>query len=342
MWQYQQERPSLDMGFIEAALKQWNMRGAPLTGDDLGGAYNCNWHVVTPYEDVVVRVRPPWLTLQRLEGIHHLLELLAREAVRTPHLCRTNSGKTYDFVQGMLVEIYDYLPEAHNRQWSVNRWRAAFAHMAQLHTAFNHIRLNLTPPLVSNYAPPNLLQAMLNETLKRLEALPSSPDQQEALAICREALRVLLKIEVGLFTLKGELPRHLVHGDYHLDNLLFDEDDQVKYTLDFDFVASRDRIFEIAYALRLALPQLTDNDRCYLDSHLVREWLEIYNNLTSYPLTDAERKFLPYYIAYVSLFYIADACRVEAPLTQVLRESPYLELACHLVAHPESLLDGTC
>ncbi|NJL93137.1 MAG: phosphotransferase [Anaerolineae bacterium] len=39
------------------------------------------------------------------------------------------------------------------------------------------------------------------------------------------------------------MPFQLVHGDYHLDNLLFSTDDQVRYTLDFDFTAWRERIF---------------------------------------------------------------------------------------------------
>jgi hypothetical protein len=85
---------------------------------------------------------------------------------------------------------------------------------------------------------------------------------------------------------------------------------------------------------------LTDNPDCQLDSGLVRAWLDLYESRALHPLTDGERDYLGYQLAQVALFFIADACRARDPVAQVLRESPYLELAIFLVRYPGSLLEG--
>jgi Ser/Thr protein kinase RdoA (MazF antagonist) len=182
---------------------------------------------------------------------------------------------------------------------------------------------------------------MLSDTRARLGSHPHHENLKEARAICGEAQQLMDQIEAQLLRMEGQhLPRHLVHGDFHLGNLLFGEDDRVRYTLDFDFVAHRHRIYDIAYALRLAMPQLTDNPDCTLDSSLVRAWLDLYESRALHPLTDGERAFLGFQLAQVALFFIAEACRARDPVGQVLRESPYLELAMFLVRYPDSLFEG--
>ncbi len=341
-WEYRQARPALNWAFVEAVLARWALPSGVQAIDDLGGAYNRNGRVQTLGADVVVRVRPPWLTVRRVQGVHRLLGALHAAGLQTPLPRRTSRGESTAYVMGHLVEVYDYLPEAANRDWSNARWRAAFAHLGVLHTALSRLSMMLTPPLISNYAAPQHLQAMLTQTLARLEALPQDPDRAEALAMLAEALRVAARIEMYRVTQQPRLPQQLIHGDFHLDNLLFDANEQVCYTLDFDFAATGERIFDVAYALRLALPQLTDNPDCKLSSHRVRAWLAAYDAHAPAPLSPDERAMLPYELAAIALYHIADACRVAYPLGQVLRETSYLELACHLVAHPEALLDAPC
>ena len=111
---YQQMRPELNLAFIAVVQDKWALYGTPLAIDDLGGAYNRNWRVVMPADDVVVRVRPPWLRAQRVAELHALLMLLNREALPTPKLRHSRFGRTYEYIQGRLVEGYDYLVEKSN------------------------------------------------------------------------------------------------------------------------------------------------------------------------------------------------------------------------------------
>jgi len=335
----QEDRPALDMQLVTLVLERWNLHGSPLAVEDLGGAYNGTWRVRGVRYDVVVRVRPRYIRVNRIKDVHALLILLNKQRIPTPHLRRSRSGSTFEHIRGRLVEVYDYLSEQENRHWSEIRWRAGFAHMAELHRALQSIQFPITPPTLSNYASAKLYVMLLQETLNRLLALPPSDERAEGIAICLEAQRVMGDVLVRVGKLDEPLPHQLVHGDFHLGNLLFDAADQVRYTLDFDFVAWRERIFEVAYALRLALPQLTDNTEKRLETHLVTEWLLEYDSLASYPLSPEERRLLPFYLAQVAIYFIADACRADDPLEQVLREAPYLELACHLVKYPESLLN---
>jgi Ser/Thr protein kinase RdoA (MazF antagonist) len=338
----QDTRPTFSFPLIQAILQRWGLLGDPLAVNDLGGSYNRNWRIRLVEDDVVVRIRPPWITPQRLGDVHSLQRLLNQYQMATPRLRLSIYGHTYEWIEGRLVEVYDYLPEAEQRHWSTERWQGAFEHMGKLHAAFQQADVAVTPPLVSNYAPPRQLRLLLHLTLQQLEILPRSPEQKEGVAICKAAEQVRLQVEVQLETLRPHLPHQLVHGDFHLDNLLFDEQEHVRYTLDFDFTAWRERLYEIAYALRLALPQLTQNSECRLESSLVRGWLAIYDDSTLTPLTETERAALPYELALAALYFIAQACRTTDPLAQVLRESAYLELACFLVEHPSALLEGEC
>ncbi|MFP4321589.1 MAG: phosphotransferase enzyme family protein [Anaerolineales bacterium] len=341
-WEYRQARPSLDAALVGAILERWGLSPDFEAVQDLGGAYNRNGRVQTLGADVVVRIRPPWLTLRRVRGVHRLLHHLAERGIATPLPRTTLRGETIASVMGYLVEVYDYLPEAANREWSPARWGAAFAHLGRLHRALARLEMPLAPPLVSNYAAPHHLQAMLLQTLSRLEALPPSPDQAEALAMLGEALRVAARIDMQRAKREAHLPRQLIHGDFHLDNLLFGADGDVRYTLDFDFAAVGERVFDVAYALRLALPQLTDNPDCMLSSQRVSAWLAAYDAGAPAPLSPDERAMLPYELAAIALYHIADACRVAYPLGQVLREVAYLELAVHLADYPDALLNAPC
>jgi Ser/Thr protein kinase RdoA (MazF antagonist) len=273
----------------------------------------------------------------RLREIHALQHRLQECHIPNPPPRLSIYGQTYEFIKGRLVEVCDYLPQAAKRHWTQGRWAQSFAHMAQLHQVLDGLGWQITPPTVSNYASTSLLRLMLRATAEKIAAHSPSPEQAEALAMCQEAERLRSLIETRLEALNPKLPSQLIHGDFHLDNLLFDAQESVTHTLDFDFLGWRERVYEIAYALRAALPQLTDNLEGRLDAGLIGAWLRIYNEHSPKPLTPAELTALPYFLSLVLLYFIAQAGQQTDPQGQVLREGPYLELACYLVNYPDSL-----
>ncbi|NJL93136.1 MAG: hypothetical protein HC915_05120 [Anaerolineae bacterium] len=96
--------------------------------------------------------------------------------------------------------------------------------------------------------------------------------------------------------------------------------------------------FELAYALRLALPQLTDDADGILNTGRIRTWLDAYESEAPMPLTPIEHEMLPFQLALVALFFTADACRHRSPMWVVLREASYVELAIYLIEYPDVLL----
>lgn len=332
--------PQPSDALVNAILAHWHLPPAPRQLLPLGGAYNANWRIITSAADVVVRVRSPWVMEARLQDVHALLSRLNGENCRTPNPRLAKSGSTYGQFNGRFVEVYDYMPEHGNRRWTTDRWHAAFAHLGRLHMLLNAVTApQFTPPHVCNYADATEMQQALAQTRAIVKTSLATHNRREALAILDECGRILAGV-ADVFDAK--LPRQLVHGDYHLDNLLFDEADTVIYTLDFDFVAWRPRLYEIAYALRHSLPQLTDNPSCTLDSERIRTWLFAYDQHSPHPLTNEERQRLPIALAHVLIFFVAHAHRTANPLDCVLDQSPYIELAVFLLAHPIALLDGQC
>lgn len=319
-------------------LAAWGISGSPLEWYDLGGAYNVNWRVITPQDDVVIRIRPTWTTVERLRDVHQLLQRLNARGLLTSLPLPARNGESFVSVDQHWVELYNYLPEAGDRQWSAARWLAGFRHMQVLHQKLNEVAAHIVPPIVSNYVPPALALRLLEETQAKIAALPPSHNRPEALAICREALEVMEHVANYFAALEQALPVRLVHGDFHLSNLLFNAQNEVAYTLDFDFMGWRERLYEIAYALRLALPQLTDNSQHTLNLDLIRLWLNAYDDQNSDPLTPQERAALPYQLAQVALLYLTvGGIQQGNPLWVVLRESAYVELACYLVRNPQAL-----
>lgn len=337
--QPRKSRPRLNEAFIQKVLNLWKIPGSLHEIVDLGGAYNANWRVSTTMADVVVRVRPEWITLERIFDVHLLIQRLHDYGIPSAVPRRCTNGETYAIVEGHVVELYDYLPEEGNRRWSAARWQASFEHMGRLHRALSAIGFNILPPNRSNYATPRLAALMIEVTKSRIETLPGSRNKKEAMAICEEARQIVETICQYWEGVQGRLPNQLVHGDFHLDNLLFNKADQVKYTLDFDFVAWRERVYELAYAFRLALPQLTENADGMLNQTLINKWIEVYNEYAPHPLTPLERQALPYQMALVSLFHIGNSSRIGNPLWVVLREVNYVELARYLITCPNAFCE---
>lgn len=333
---FERPRAHLENIDVQRVLQYWGIPGKLLETKDLGGSYNANIRATTTRADVVLRVRQPWVTVKRVRDVHHILYRLSEWDINTPLPRMTRAGGTYAHFDSRLVEVFDYLPEEVNRRWCDNRWHASFQHLGHLHNALLSVGHDLTPPLVSNYARLELSFVMLGHTRARLEELPPSSNRREALAICDYAEVTLHKIAAFWDENHFNLPFQLIHGDFHLDNLLFDDADNVAYVIDFDFLGWRERVYELAYALRMALPQLTDNHDGMLNGDLVAQWLNAYNRAVQNPLTLDEYETLPYQMAQVALFYICDAGRLRNPLWRVLREAHYVELAGFLVDHPQS------
>jgi homoserine kinase type II len=139
---------------------------------------------------------------------------------------------------------------------------------------------------------------------------------------------------------ESSLPFTIVHGDYGTDNVLMCGGTVVAI-LDFDFMAYRERVFELAYALYWTLDRLhvPAEGAPYSDSALKRAagLLRRYAT-TATPLTDGEIEVLPFEMARVPLYpiveagYTTDAPYTSGPLAQTLAFARHVPVARWLVS----------
>lgn len=100
---------------------------------------------------------------------------------------------------------------------------------------------------------------------------------------------------IGKWELKSsQLPKTIIHGDWHQGNQLYSESGNVCCIMDFDFITRAERIFDIAYSLW--------HFRIYKENiSMAKAFMEGYGYSK---LTEEEIKILPLEIARINYFFI--------------------------------------
>lgn len=287
----------------------------------LGGAVNGTVLARTADRDIVLRVHRPWTTPDRLAYVHEVLDLLREGGVPVPAVLRTRDGASFARVADRLVEVIGYV-ESDGPANTWDRNRAAFGMLARLHGALASApEAAAIPPAVSSYATPEDGLAMLRETEARWEEGGGHPSYDAASAARRSAADLFRALSGAWAGYAPGLPRQLVHGDYGWDNVLM-RGGQVACVLDFDFLGYRERVWDVAYALYWVLDRLGGHKP--ENMRRAGPLLAAYDAAASTPLTGAERRALPFEMARVPLYWIAEAGYTEDPVGQTLAYARHL------------------
>ena len=226
-----------------------------------------------------------------------------------PEVLRASGGATWSLLGDRLVEVAAYVPsDGPADTWE--RMEAAAALLGPLHAALASLSpSSLVPPAYSGHATPQRALQMLGVTEQAFHTNHTQEGYAES-AVARAATYDLLR------TLAGErsryapsLPTQLIHGDYGADNVLMRRD-EVAAILDFDLMAHRERIAELAYTLYWSLDRLRDPSAAYTigepDLRRAATLLRRYAT-ASPPLLQAEIEALPFEMARVPLYPIVEA-----------------------------------
>jgi len=305
------------------------------------GATNGIARIATTSGDCIVRVHRPWTTPARLAGGHRALAFLRAAGHPIPLVLATPAGQTWATLQDRLVEVNAFIASDATAD-NDERGGMALALLARLHATLATLAPDaIPPPLYSAYATPAAMLAGLAETDSAFAALRHHPAYAQAAAI-REAARALLAtLDAARAGYADRLSRTYIHGDYGGDNILF-RDGQIVAVLDFDFLAHRERIADLARTLywgvgtfgsaRPAEP--TPGEIAQVAALLRR-----YQRAAPHSLADDELRALPCEMARIPLFFIAEAGYLpadapdRAPLRQTLALGPQLGRATWLTAH---------
>jgi len=318
--------------------------GLRLTGtppQPRAGATNGIARISTTTGDWLVRVHRPWTSPARLAGVHRALAFLRAAGHPIPAVLATPAGQTWTTLQDRLVEVNTFVPSNASAD-SGARLGVALALLARLHATLATLAPDaIPPPLYSPHTTPDAMLAGLAETDSAFAALRHHASYPQA-AATREATRVLLAtLDTARAGYAAHLSRAYIHGDYGGDNILF-RDGQIVAVLDFDFLAYRERVADLARTLYWGIgpfgsvrPAEPAPDEIAQLAALLRR----YQHAATPPLADDELRALPYEMARIPLFFIAEAGYLPAdapdpaPLHQTLALRPQLGRATWLTAH---------
>ncbi len=312
--------------------------GVITSTQDLGGTYNLNVLLLTTGGTYVARVYRPWVTYERLAMLHQVKQVLYENGLPVPTLIVNRLGKTIFSYQDRLAEVECFVPHD-NVEGTWQHYELAFALLARLHTslATKTGRITIVPPLVANYATPNELVTWTLQAKQRISKSTANEDTGLALALCDSTVQLLTKIQGEWDKTGHELPRQMIHGDFRLGNFIF-RGEQIVAILDFDFLAVRERIFDLAYALYWMFRRLESNvppDK--LSWSRINEMLRSYNRESIQPFSPTEIQALPLELARVPLYWIAEANFLPNTGQIIARLVDNVRFASWVVEHSEEL-----
>lgn len=329
-------RALLSAGLLHT-LEQHYAFGPIHTYRDLGGAYNLNARVETPRGIYVARVYRPWITAQRLRALHALKHWLHTQQLPIVLPIPTVAGNTLTTYQDRLIEVERFLPHSDAPELRAC-YAQAFALLGRFHTVlagYTHAA-TFPQPLVENYGLPAILTQWVEQTKHRIQQL-SHVQAAEAVAVCDKTIELLEYLSLWWREAEHQLPRQLVHGDYGVGNLLW-QDHQVVAIGDFDFLAFHERIFDIAYPLYwmcARLDPVMDPQGWAWDQ--VAAMISHYNTSSHQPLVSEERRAIPLEMARVPLYWIAEAGFLEDPTDAVLSYTKGVAAAQWLIEHADEI-----
>ncbi len=310
------------------AIEQTYALGRVRASHDLGGSYQLNLWLDVQEGPLVARVYRPWVTAARLLATQTIKEELHAAGIPMSLPIATMAGYTMMSYSSRLIEVEPFI--AHDGcadSWE--RYHAAFALLGRFHRATTRIDATALPPRVQNDAPLLTLLQWIAYTEQRLQ---HEAAQSDLLAICHDATDLLQQIHRKRKMVSGRIIETLTHGDFGGDNLLFTGDTPVAL-LDFDFLAVRDRVFDLAYTLFWMFERLEGQHE-----PATRSWQRIAEMIKQYesccaPLSDAEQQRLPLEMARVPLYWIGEAGMLSNPAKQISEFAPAVACARWILEH---------
>lgn len=278
---------------FEALRDGYGIAGAQ-DGRDLGGSSSLNLLVSRDGVRYVVRVYRPHMTAARLADIQRVRRHLAAAGVPCSQPVPARDGRSWSVAGDRLVEVERYVEwDAVMDTWE--RVGSGLALLGQIHTLLRRVEVSAdgrTPVFANHIAP----QDALGETgrgTQRIRGWNPSPAESRLADDAEELARLVAAAEQDFAPV---LPRHLVHGDYWDNNVLFREG-RVALVTDFDFMGERARIDDLALTLYFANSTFADDPLSDDSVGRLRALVDAYDQGLGDPLSRAERAALPLAIA---------------------------------------------
>ena len=298
-------RPKVSAAMLNAVREQYGIAGDVVR--DLGGSSNLNLLLEDAGRRYVARVHRPWVTSSRLADVQAVRRELARGGVPCALPLETRGGDTWIVVEDRLVEVEPYVEHDANMD-SWQRLEVALPLLGRTHELMRPLEVSEDgrhPPAANHVAASEAL-AWTSRGTNRIRKWHPSPSEQRLADASEELARLLAHAERE----SVQLPRHLVHGDFWDNNVLFHKG-RVVLVADLDFMGERLRIDDLALVLYYANSTFWDDPLSADRMRKLRGLVDAYDSGLTDHLTTAERAALPLALARTPLCFVGMVASVD-------------------------------
>ncbi len=330
-------RAEYTSALVAAVAKHFGL-GTVVECKDLGGTYNLNLFVHTLRGEYVIRIYRPWVGPERLACLHHIKQGLIATNFSLPIPLGWVSESQLGLTSNRLIEVEAFVfSKGVTDTWA--RYIEAFSMLGRLHQALHEQTktIRFVSPVVHNYGQPMHLLNWLGQTRQKVKQQGLTDSVRKALAVCEET-KDLLRVMQSWWEQRGRhLPRHLVHGDYGGENILWSQE-RIVALLDFDMVDIHERVFELAYSLYWMLMRLErEKPPAAWSWHKLRVLFEAYQTGGGCGLSVEEHRSLPLEMGRVPLYWIATAGFEPDPVQAICSRAKSVDVSRWLVTHAKKV-----
>lgn len=265
------------------------------TWRDLGGTRTTNLlaRSAGKGDAVVIRLHRPETTFDRLRAEQFVRKTLQQAGVPSVAALDLPSGDSIGTLPtGQLVEVEPFV-ESDGRMNTLDRLMQGYQVLGRVHDVLRATQLPNAAREVShaNYLPRGVVAEAARAGADRVVSW-NDPVLSDVASRAVGHLDNALSAEHSF----GETPHQVVHGDFWDDNVLF-QDDNLVAVLDFEFMAARSRVDDLALPIWFLLLEPGRGLPSTKDRDDVAAMLGAYDRGTQEPLTADERRILPVVVA---------------------------------------------
>ncbi len=318
----------------------------PATWRDLGGSWTTNLLLDRPGAPLVARVYQGGTSPARLTAVQAARRAVDRAGIPALRpIAARDGGTVAELRSGRLAEVEAYVPW-NERMNTVPLLRQGFGVLARVHDVLRTSPLPVEARSVryANHLSSDDAAAATRRGAKRIYGW-----QDAALsAFARQVVAHIDTVVGAEEPLREKQLSQVVHGDFWDNNVLF-ADGRLVAVLDFDFMAERPRVDDLALAAWFFFLEPGKGLPGGAEREQLCSFVDAYDVAAEVPLSDAERAALPLAIARQPAWSVgrwvveldeADAVRHardaagELPVAQaILAELPLWQAALETPAH---------
>ncbi|MFW6172403.1 MAG: HEAT repeat domain-containing protein [Elusimicrobiota bacterium] len=296
------------------------------------GSYTSLYKIITSKGDFVLRIGEENVNTVKLEG--QIREIASEYDLRVAKIIPNQKKEQYSIVDGKTWVVMEFKQGEKGGFGEVEgaRLRNSAIQLARFHDVFSgkleQEEISSTPPDYLNL--PIIYLNHIETAESRFKTLVKDIHENDKTGsimtrkILDSADFIMEQFRILKENIQGNLknlPKTIIHGDYHPSNLLFKRDDSISAIMDFDYASKGPRIQDVCNII------FEDENR-KLDLQKMKKFISAYQRNTDKKLTKDEIMMIPEMLrrqflqdVFYETYFYTKGVRINEKLIDAKRES---------------------